>query len=118
MALGWHGYTDPGYVASTVTYPDIVEQRQMLDDREGKDVVADNGPVSLGCLSDGTEPCSPAVLVPGEGEEWFYLYGLGTDDFLAAGRRHGAVRRRRLRALGCHVVDHRRLRRGAPDGSS
>ncbi len=85
VALGWHGYTDPGYVASTVTYPDIIERRQMLDDREGKDVVADNGPVSLGCLSEGTGPCSPAVLVPGDGEDWFYLYGLGTDDFLAPG---------------------------------
>ena len=85
VALGWHGYTDPGYVASTVTYPDIVERRQMLDDRAGKDVVADNGPVSLGCLSEGTDPCSPAVLVPGDGEDWFYLYGLGTDDFLEPG---------------------------------
>ena len=57
----------------------------MLDDREGKDVVADNGPVSLGCLSDGGRPCSPAVLMPGEGDDWFYLSGLGTDDFLTPG---------------------------------
>ncbi len=85
VALGWHGYTDPGYVASTVTYPDLIEQRQVLADREGKDVVADNGPVSLACLSDGGRPCSPAVVMPGEGTDWFYLSGLGTDDFLRPG---------------------------------
>lgn len=83
--LGFHGYTDPGYLRSTVTYPPVVERRQMRDDRTGMDVVADNGPVALGCLTDPGKPCSPAVLVGGEAVGWFYLYGLGTDDFLRPG---------------------------------
>jgi hypothetical protein len=85
VPLGFHGYTDPGYLASTVTYPAIVERRQMRDDRTGMDVVADNGPVSLGCLAHAGDACSPAVLVGGAATGWFYLYGLGTDRWLEPG---------------------------------
>ncbi len=84
--LGWHGYTDPGYLESTVTYPRLLHERQDLDDRTGKAVVADNGETFLACIRwEGKPPCFPAVLVGGETEGWFYLYGLGTDDFLTPG---------------------------------
>jgi hypothetical protein len=79
--LGFHGFTGVGYVDSTVTYPRLLQGNLP----KGSDVVADNGEASLGCLSWQGGHCGVAVLVGDEKTGWYYLYGLGTDNFLQPG---------------------------------
>jgi hypothetical protein len=84
--LGFHGFTDPGYLDSTVDYPTALINRVFADDPDHQGVVADNGAVALGCVAwEGKGPCGPAVLVGDEAVGWFYLYGLGTDSWLLPG---------------------------------
>ncbi len=80
-ALGFHGFTGVGYVDSTVDHPPLLEGNLPAD----SEVVADNGEVSLGCASWGGDDCGVSVLVGDEATGWYYLYGLGTDDFLRPG---------------------------------
>jgi hypothetical protein len=81
--LGFHGFTDPGYLDSTVDYPSALIEKVFADDPDNRGVVADNGEVALACVAwEGKGECGPAVLVGDAAVGWFYLYGLGTDDFL------------------------------------
>lgn len=78
--LGFHGFTGVGYVDSTVDYPRLLQGNLP----KGSDVVADNGEVHLGCAGESGR-CGVSVLMGDRSTGWYYLYGLGTDDFLRPG---------------------------------
>lgn len=83
VALGWHAVSDPGYITSKAVYPEVLQRRAFTDDRTGMDVVADNGPASIGCVTySDLEGCVPAILIGNDDIGWFVHHGLGTDDWL------------------------------------
>lgn len=81
--LGWHEFSDPGYIMSKAVYPKVLQRRAWTDDRTGMDVVADNGPASIGCVNyPDLEECAPAVLIGNDDIGWFVHHGIGNDDWL------------------------------------
>jgi hypothetical protein len=84
--LGFHGFTGPGYIESTVDFPVDLVDKVLAANPDSHGVVADNGEVALGCVAwEGRGDCGPSLLVGDEATGWFYLYGIGTDDFLRPG---------------------------------
>jgi hypothetical protein len=79
VPLGWHGYAQPGYVASTTDYPRFMQGNEPKHTQ----VLADSGPASLSCVEwEGQKPCGVAVLIGNARVGRYYLYGLGSDRFL------------------------------------